>query len=87
MGFSVDLDDKWDDTLGRLRTLLRIHPDGGKPGTAGCVGILDKVKECNEQLERLFPNAKTIRRLSIEYVKSRDDMMLVTPDGAFVWGD
>lgn len=38
-GYSFDLSDKHDKRTGKNRTLLRIHPDGGNPGTLGCIGI------------------------------------------------
>jgi hypothetical protein len=38
-GYSFDLTDSYDSRVDRTRTLLRIHPDGGGPGTAGCIGI------------------------------------------------
>lgn len=48
VGYSFKLSDKWDaralkpgtTTRGDTRSLLRIHPDGGKSGTNGCIGIL-----------------------------------------------
>lgn len=48
-GFSVDLDPLFPTT----RTLLRIHPDGNAPGTAGCIGITDvRVAECCTELKQ-----------------------------------
>ncbi len=38
-GYSFDLSDAYDSRVGGTRTLLRIHPDGGNAGTAGCIGI------------------------------------------------
>jgi hypothetical protein len=38
-GFSFDLNDRYDKRVGDTRSLLRVHPDGGKCGTQGCVGI------------------------------------------------
>jgi len=38
-GYSFDLSDSYDSRVDRTRTLLRIHPDGGNPGTLGCIGI------------------------------------------------
>ena len=38
-GYSFDLSDAYDSRVGDTRSLLRIHPDGGNPGTAGCIGI------------------------------------------------
>lgn len=35
-GWSLDLEPNFRTT----RTLLRIHPDGGRRGTAGCIGVL-----------------------------------------------
>jgi Mannosyl-glycoprotein endo-beta-N-acetylglucosaminidase len=40
VGFSFALTDKYDQRVGGTRTLLRIHPDGGTAGTAGCIGIV-----------------------------------------------
>jgi hypothetical protein len=40
VGFSFALSDKYDRRIGDTRTLLRIHPDGGTAGTAGCIGIV-----------------------------------------------
>lgn len=48
VGFSFRLEDPrrpgsdkfFDPRAGRDRTLLRIHPDGGATGTAGCIGIV-----------------------------------------------
>lgn len=39
-GYSFDVSDKYDPRIGRTRTLLRIHPDGGSAGTLGCIGII-----------------------------------------------
>ena len=38
-GYSFDLSDSYDPRTSLQRSLLRIHPDGGGPGTAGCIGI------------------------------------------------
>lgn len=48
-GFSFDLEDRYDKRVGDERTALRIHPDGGKCGTAGCVGI-----QGDEKVQRQF---------------------------------
>ena len=32
------------------RTLLRIHPDGNLPGTEGCIGIMESVNQCYDDL-------------------------------------
>lgn len=40
VGYSFALSDAFDPVLKVTRTLLRIHPDGGTPGTMGCIGIL-----------------------------------------------
>jgi hypothetical protein len=85
VGFSVNLADKWDTVLGRMRTLMRIHPDGNLPGTEGCVGILDKVAECNEQLAAMFPSPNTVRWLEVQIVSSRREMNLFTEHGAFMF--
>ena len=86
IGFSLDLDDKYDPTLKRTRSLLRIHPDGGKPGTEGCVGILANVEKCRGRLLELFPNSQTSRWLEVIVVPSWKDMMLCTDWGCFMWG-
>jgi len=39
-GYSFALSDKFDSRVGKKRGLLRIHPDGRGPGTAGCIGIV-----------------------------------------------
>jgi hypothetical protein len=38
-GYSFDLSDVFDPRTNADRTLLRIHPDGGGPGTIGCIGV------------------------------------------------
>ena len=53
VGWSVALNDTWDERVGRQRTLLRIHPDGGVVGTLGCIGIVgdaDTQARCREDL-------------------------------------
>lgn len=40
VGYSFALSDKFDSRVGSNRSLLRIHPDGGTPGTEGCMGIV-----------------------------------------------
>lgn len=55
VGFSVDMSDAWDGYIGRTRTLMRIHPDGGKAGTHGCIGILSDVAACRDLLKATFP--------------------------------
>jgi peptidoglycan hydrolase-like protein with peptidoglycan-binding domain len=61
VGFSYRLEDPrrpgsdafYDPRAGRDRTLLRIHPDGGATGTAGCIGILgdgDTMRRFREDL-------------------------------------
>ncbi len=50
VGFSVDLEPMFPTG----RTNLRIHPDGGKPGTEGCIGILGSVADCSTELHSLL---------------------------------
>lgn len=53
VGYSVALSDKYDARVGRTRSLLRIHPDGGVRGTLGCIGIVgdrDTQLACREDL-------------------------------------
>ena len=40
VGYSFAMSNKYDPRVGGTRTLLRIHPDGGRKGTLGCVGII-----------------------------------------------
>ncbi|MDP1823985.1 MAG: peptidoglycan-binding protein [Archangium sp.] len=40
VGYSFAMSDKYDSRVGATRSLLRIHPDGGTPGTMGCMGII-----------------------------------------------
>ncbi len=39
-GYTFRLSNKYDPRVHGTRTLLRIHPDGGGPGTIGCMGIV-----------------------------------------------
>jgi hypothetical protein len=73
VGFSVDLSDIWDPYLGRQRTLLRIHPDGAAPGTAGCVGILSDVAACRDLLRETFP-AGAVQHLEVLIVDNPRDV-------------
>lgn len=40
VGYSFALSDKHDPRVRDVRRALRIHPDGGSPGTEGCIGIV-----------------------------------------------
>ena len=40
VGWSFAVSDKFDPRVNDTRGLLRIHPDGGTPGTQGCIGIV-----------------------------------------------
>lgn len=42
VGYSFAVSDKFDPRVGGTRRLLRIHPDGGTPGTEGCIGIVGR---------------------------------------------
>lgn len=44
VGYSFALTDKFDPRVKATRTTLRIHPDGGVPGTEGCIGIVGDAK-------------------------------------------
>lgn len=85
VGFSVNLSDKWDPVLKRDRKLLRIHPDGGKPGSEGCVAILDHVKECRDYLKQLLPAAGSACKLDVQYCSERDGLALCTEWGCYLW--
>jgi hypothetical protein len=57
VGWSVALNDKWDDRVGDTRTELRIHPDGASEGTAGCIGIVgngETQKRFREDIRAVF---------------------------------
>ena len=45
------------------RELLRIHPDGGAPGTEGCIGVLGNVHECYADIKRALENKKELMLL------------------------
>lgn len=49
VGYSFAMSDKFDPRVGATRRLLRIHPDGGTPGTEGCMGIVG-----NADVQRQF---------------------------------
>lgn len=49
VGYSFAVSDKFDARVGGTRRLLRIHPDGGAPGTEGCIGIVG-----NADVQRRF---------------------------------
>lgn len=70
VGFSVDLSDKFDPAAKRVRSLLRIHPDGGKPGTAGCIGILSDLTACRDYLKAMLTDKSSSRSLIV--VRSAD---------------
>ena len=74
VGFSVDLSDKYDPAAKKVRSLLRIHPDGGQPGTEGCIGILSRVAACRDHLKAMLPDNKTNRTLVV--VRSPDKRLL-----------
>jgi hypothetical protein len=61
IGFSVDLIPLFK----TARTELRIHPDGGVPGTLGCIGIVSDVASCRDILEEMFPQG-SIRYLTVK---------------------
>ena len=84
VGFSVDLSDKYDPALKRRRSLLRIHPDGNAPGTQGCVGILDRVKECCDALERAMEGGGA-RKLEVVVASSAAEMSICTSHGCFLF--
>ena len=65
VGFSVDLSDKFDPAIKRTRSLLRIHPDGGLPGTEACIGILSQVDACRNHLRSMFSDPKATRSLVV----------------------
>jgi len=49
VGYSFAMSDKYDSRVRATRSLLRIHPDGGTPGTEGCMGIIG-----NADVQRRF---------------------------------
>lgn len=36
------------------RTSLRIHPDGGQPGTAGCIGLIGNAAQLTDFEDRMM---------------------------------
>jgi hypothetical protein len=73
VGFSVDLSDKYDPVAKRMRSLLRIHPDGGSPGTAGCIGIASRVAECRDHLKAMLSDPGSSASLLV--VRSPDNQL------------
>jgi hypothetical protein len=60
-GYSCDLNDiQLDPRTGTSRDLLRIHPDGGGPGTIGCIGIVGDISTQQRFWDsiRLYTSAK-----------------------------
>lgn len=55
-GWSVNIDPRFS----TKRTLLRIHPDGNLPGTMGCIGILERMDQCYDDLFHAFRSAQTL---------------------------
>jgi hypothetical protein len=73
IGFSVDLSDKYDPVAKKTRSLLRIHPDGGLPGTEGCIGIVSDVAGCRDHLKAMLSDAGS--QLSLMVVRSPDKQL------------
>jgi hypothetical protein len=44
---------------------LRIHPDGGQPGTAGCIGIISDVAACRDHLKEMLSDKGATRTLVV----------------------
>jgi hypothetical protein len=55
-GWKFNMSDKYDPGAGGTRTALRIHPDGGAVGTAGCLGIIGD----NATQEQFYADLKSI---------------------------
>ena len=65
-GYSCDLSDvEKDPRTGTKRDLLRIHPDGGNPGTIGCIGIVGNI----ETQKRFWAAVKKINPKTITVTK------------------
>ena len=64
VGFSIDLSP----TFQTNRTLLRIHPDGGFPGTEGCIGLIESKSRLMEfkELMSLYYNQHSKISLTVE---------------------
>ena len=64
VGFSIDLSP----TFQTNRTLLRIHPDGGLPGTEGCIGLIESESRLMEfkELMSLYYNQHSKISLTVE---------------------
>ena len=64
VGYSVDVTPLFPTT----RTLLRIHPDGNRPGTRGCIGIVDGDQTgCRNALEFLIRSKGGVM-LHVDYI-------------------
>ena len=50
VGFTFDITP--DPFMGR--TSLRIHPDGGQPGTAGCIGLIGNAAQLTDFEDRMM---------------------------------
>ncbi|MFC4221162.1 hypothetical protein [Flagellimonas marina] len=60
VGFSIDITP--DPRYGR--SLLRVHPDGGSPGTQGCIGLTssgDRLTIFEQTMESLLDVHSTLR--------------------------
>ncbi len=65
-GYSCDLSDvEKDPRTGTKRDLLRIHPDGGNPGTIGCIGIVGNI----ETQKRFWAAIKKVNPKTITVTK------------------
>lgn len=68
VGYSFDVDPA-DGTEVFGRSLFRIHPDGGSPGTNGCLGVresADRLSECEQIIAALITSNGSFR-LAVSY--------------------
>ena len=62
------------------RTALRIHPDGGVPGTEGCIGIINlDADKCYNSLRTLISNKKELLLL-VDHDDNNLDLLNLSPD-------
>jgi hypothetical protein len=62
------------------RTALRIQPDGGVPGTEGCIGIMKiDAEKCYNSLRTLISNKKELLLL-VDHDDTNLDTLNLRPD-------
>lgn len=79
------ISDVYDPRAGRMRVYLRIHPEGGLPGTDGCFGIVGSVatlEDCKEKVKQVVDaNGGTCK---LEYIGPMRDIPTNKGEGSAV---